>query len=183
MGRILTVEEALRGGVPLFGEGVRMGGVFAFIFRDKFGREVDRDLIPWHNLVVTEGRGHVSSVIFGGGTQVNPWYIGLCASSPTPAAGDTLASHAGWTEFTDYSGTRKEFVETITGAQADNSASVATFVFTGNGTVGGGFLCSVASGTSGVLYSVGIRSGGDRAVETSESMEVTYTHTVSDDGV
>lgn len=57
------------------------------------------------NLVVNVGLQYMAGVALTSTAQITTWYIGLygAAASNTPAAGDTMSSHAGWTEVTDYS--------------------------------------------------------------------------------
>jgi len=137
-----------------------------------------------HNLVVNQGLQSMVAVYLDAATQITTWYIGLITgpgSGTTIAAGDTLASHAGWTEFTDYSGTRKTAVfgtaTTADPSVIDNSGSPASFSITGaGGTVAGAFLCSVTSGTSGTLFSAAdFQSPGDRVVVSGDTLNVTYT--------
>ena len=99
-------------------------------------------------------------------------------SGTTYIAGDTLATHAGWTEFTNYSGNRKA-VTFGTPTLADpsvisNSASPSSFTITGGGgTVAGAFLTNVNTGTSGILFSEGDFTGGDKVVSTNDTVNVT----------
>ena len=71
------------------------GGVFHFKCYDKDGN------LKWeesaHNLVVNEGLQDMNAKYFDGSTYTAAWYLGLVNNSPSPsyAAGDTLASHAG----------------------------------------------------------------------------------------
>jgi hypothetical protein len=119
---------------------------------------------------------------FVGSAYTAAWYLGLVqgpGASNTYAAGDTLASHAGWTETAAYSGSRKA-VTFGTATTADpsvisNSASVASFAMNATVTVAGAFLSSVASGTSGILFSVGNFTGGDKFVDSGDTLNVTYT--------
>jgi hypothetical protein len=136
------------------------------------------------NLVVNQGLQDMNTTYFNSGTQVTTWYVGLITgpgSGTTIAAGDTLASHAGWTEFTDYTGNRKAAVfGTATTADPSvitNTASPAQFAITGaGGTVAGAFLGSVATGTSGVLFSASdFQSPGDRVVVSGDTLNVQYT--------
>lgn len=136
-----------------------------------------------HNLVVNQGLQSMVSVYLDGGTQITTWYIGLITgpgSGTTITASDTLASKA-WTEFTDYSGNRKTAVfgtaTTADPSVIDNSASPASFGITGaGGTVAGAFLASVATGTSGTLFSASdFQSPGDRVVVSGDTLNVTYT--------
>lgn len=159
---------------------MKIGGVFDVVCIDANGNEKWRDRT--HNLVVTEALQHVLDILFTGATQVNPWYVGLTGTAPSPAAGDTLASHAGWTEISAYTGNRQEYVDVRSSQTVTNSASKASFPITGTATVGGAFLASAASGTSGTLLCAAAFSGGDRSVISGDTVEVTYTFSAADDG-
>jgi hypothetical protein len=53
------------------------------------------------NLVMNQGLQDMNTTYLKSGTQITTWYLGLVTgpgSGTTYAAGDTLASHAGWTE-------------------------------------------------------------------------------------
>jgi hypothetical protein len=165
-----------------FGESAKGGGVFHV---QCFGED---GVLKWedqmHNLVVNVGLQDMNAKYFAGSTYTASWFLGLVTgpgSGTTYAAADTLASHAGWTEFTDYSGSRKA-VTFGTATTADpsvisNSASPAQFSITGaGGTVAGAFLCNVNSGTSGLLFSeADFQSPGDRVVVSGDTLNVTYT--------
>ena len=136
------------------------------------------------NLVVNQGLQDMNTTYLNAGTQVTTWYVGLITgpgSGTTIAAGDTLASHAGWTEFTEYSGNRKAAVfATATTADPSvitNTASPASFAISGaGGTVAGAFLASAATGTSGILFSAAdFQSPGDRVVVSGDTLNVVYT--------
>ena len=163
-----------------FSESARGGGVFTVTCYDKDGN------LKWeesaHNLVVNEGLADMNDKYFSGSTYTAAWYIGLVTgpgSGNTYAAADTLASHAGWTENTDYSGNRKAATfgsaTTADPSVINNSGSVAQFSMTGTATIAGAFLASVDTGTSGVLFSVSnFQSPGDRAVVNGDTLNVTY---------
>ena len=161
--------------------GARAGGVFHVECLDKDGN------LKWktseHNLVVNEGLQNMNTQYFKGSTYTAAFFLGLITgpgSGTTFAAADTLASKA-WTEFTDYSGSRKA-VTFGTATTADpsvisNSASPSAFTISGaGGVVAGAFLCTVSSGTSGVLFSESdFQSPGDRTVVSGDTLNVTYT--------
>jgi hypothetical protein len=161
--------------------GARAGGVFHVDCFDKDGN------LKWstseHNLVVNEGLQNMNTQYFKASTYTAALYLGLITgpgSGTTFAAADTLASKA-WTEFTDYSGSRKA-VTFGTATTADpsvisNSASPSSFTISGaGGVVAGAFLCTVSSGTSGVLFSESdFQSPGDRTVVSGDTLNVTYT--------
>jgi hypothetical protein len=161
------------------------GGVFHLTCHDKDGN------LKWQheakNLVVDEGLQDMNTQYFTGSTYTAAWYLGLIsgASAPTLAAGDTLASHAGWTEITAYSGDRKAV--TFGAATAadpsviDNDASQAQFVMTGTETIAGAFLANVDTGSSGVLFSEAVfESPGDRSVVSGDILNVKYTFSLAD---
>jgi hypothetical protein len=163
-------------------ESANAGGVFHVQCFDKDGN------LKWetqtHNLVVNQGLQDMNSKYFSGSSYSAAFYLGLItgpASGTSFVAGDTLATHGGWTEFTNYSGARKA-VTFGTATTADpsvigNSASPAQFTISGaGGVVAGAFLCTVASGTSGVLFSeADFQSPGDRTVVSGDTLNVTYT--------
>lgn len=165
-----------------FGETAKGGGVFHVQCFDKDGTLKWEDQM--HNLVVNVGLQDMNTKYFTGSSYTAAFFLGLVTgpgSGTTYAAADTLASHAGWTEFTDYSGSRKA-VTFGTATTADpsvigNSASPSQFSITGaGGTVAGAFLCTVASGTSGTLFSeADFQSPGDRVVVSGDTLNVTYT--------
>lgn len=165
-----------------FGETAKGGGVFHVQCFDKDGNLKWEDQM--HNLVVNTGLQHMNTQYFKGSAYTAAFYLGLITgpgSSTTYAAADTLASHAGWTEFVNYSGSRKAVTfgtaTTADPSVIDNSASPAQFSITSTGgTVAGAFLCTVASGTSGTLFSeADFQSPGDRVVVSGDTLNVTYT--------
>lgn len=159
--------------------GARLGGVFRFQCFDKNGNLKWED--STHNLVVNEGLKDLNDKYFSGSTYTATWYLGLVNASPSPsyAAGDTLASHAGWAETTDYSGNRKAVTfgaATLADPSVINNTVVPSqFSMTGTVTVAGAFLCSAATGTSGVLFSVSsFQAPGNRSVVSGDTLSVTY---------
>jgi hypothetical protein len=165
-------------------EGARATGKYVVECHDKDGN------LKWvaesKNLVVNVGLQYMAGVALTSTTQITTWYVGLygAAASNTPAASDTLATHAGWTEITPYSGTRPAATfAAATNANPSvvtNSASKAQFTINATQTVGGAFLCSVSSGTSGTLFSAAdFQSPGDRSVVSGDILSVTYTFSLS----
>ena len=161
--------------------GARAGGVFHVQCFDKDGN------LKWstseHNLVVNEGLQDMNTQYFKGSTYSGAFYLGLITgpgSGTTYSAADTLAAKA-WTEYTDYSGARK-LVTFGTATTADpsvisNSAAPSAFTISGaGGVIAGAFLCTVSSGTSGILFSESdFQSPGDRTVVSGDTLNVTYT--------
>jgi len=134
------------------------------------------------NLVVTVGKNDLLDKFFAGSAYTAAWYLGLVdgATTPTYAAGDTLASHAGWTESTAYSGSNRATVA-WNAASAGSKASTATsFSINATATIAGALLTvtQVRATTTGVLYSAGSFSGGNRSVVNADTLNVTYTASV-----
>lgn len=162
-------------------DGVQAGGIFTVTCVGPDGQVKWAD--TFHNLVVNQGLQDMNSKYFSGSGYSAAWYLGLITgpgSGNTYAAADTLASHGGWTENTNYTGNRKS-VTFGTATTADpsvitNSGSPSSFVINTNAqTIAGAFLTSVDTGTSGILFSEGNFTGGDKSVDSGDTLNVTYT--------
>lgn len=169
------------------GEAAQATGLFEIKCRDKEGN------LKWEakskNLVVNVGLAYMAGTALTSVTQITTWYIGLygAGASNTPAAGDTMSSHAGWTEVVAYSNATRVAATFVTATTANpsvvtNTASPATFNINGTTTVGGAFLTSgsAKSGTAGTLFSAAdFGSPGDRSVVSSDTLSVTYTFSLA----
>ena len=141
------------------------------------------------NLVVNVGLQYMAGVALTSTAQITSWYVGLygAGASNTPAASDTMSSHAGWTEDTTYSNATRVAATFAAATNANpsvvtNSASKAQFDINGTTTIGGAFLTSgsVKGGTTGTLFSAAdFASPGDRSVVSGDILLVTYTFSLS----
>lgn len=164
-------------------EGVGAGGVYRMECIGPDGNVKWTAECP--NLVVNVGLQDMNAKYFSGSAYTAAWFIGLygAGASNTPAAGDTAASHAGWTEVVPYSNATRPAATFGTATTADpsvisNSGSPAAFTINATSTVGGAFLISnnTKSGTTGILFSASdFQSPGDRAVASGDTLNVTYT--------
>ncbi len=166
-------------------EAVGAGGVFTVTCIGADGKEKWAD--SFHNLVVNEGLQDMNGKYFKGSGYTAAWYLGLVsgATSPTYAAADTLASHSGWTELvpgTAYTGNRVAVTFNASSptladpSVVSNSSSPSAFAMLVNSTVvAGAFLTTVTSGTSGILFSAGSFTGGNKSVDAGDTLNVTYT--------
>ena len=162
--------------------GARGGGVFHFKCYDKDGNLKWEDKA--HNLVVNVGLADMNDKYFSGSGYSATWYLGLVDNSPSPsyAAGDTMSSHAGWSENTDYTQTNRPTVTFGSATVADpsvinNSGAVDVFTMNASVTIAGAFLTSdnTKSGTSGILFSAStFQSPGARTVVSGDTLNVTY---------
>jgi hypothetical protein len=169
------------------GEEAKATGVYHVECHDKDGN------LKWSadtkNLVVNAGLAYMAGTALTSVAQITTWYIGLygAGASNTPAAGDTMSSHAGWTEVVAYSNATRVAATFVTATTANpsvvtNAASPATFNINGTTTVGGAFLTSgsAKSGTTGTLFSAAdFAAPGDRSVVSGDVISVTYTFSLA----
>ena len=169
------------------GEQATATGVYHVECHDKDGK------LKWSaetkNLVVNAGLAYMAGSALTSVTQITTWYIGLygAGASNTPAAGDTMASHAGWTEVVPYSNANRVTATFVTATTNNpsvvtNGASPATFNINATSTVGGAFLTSdnTKNGTIGTLFSAAdFAAPGDRSVVSGDIISVTYTFSLA----
>lgn len=145
------------------------------------GEQVWKD--EFDNLVVDAGLNDSLDKHLKGSTYNATWYVGITGATPTFAAGDTMVTHAGWTEGTAYSESVRQTLTlgTVASKSVDNSASKAVFSINGSATVGGAFMVtsSTKDGTAGILYGGGAFTGGDRSVISGDTLNVTVTCTAA----
>ena len=173
---------------PQSTEGLKATGKFLIECYDKDGK------LKWmdesKNLVVNVGLQYMAGTALDGSTtRITTWYLGLygAAASNNPAAGDTMSSHAGWTEVTDYTEANRPTATFVAATTANpsvvtNSASKAQFTMNNTVTVGGAFLTSnnTKGGTAGTLFSAkDFSSPGDRSVVSGDVVLVTYTFSLA----
>lgn len=135
------------------------------------------------NLVVNAGLNDSLDKHLKGSSYTAAWYVGLCSGTPTFAAGDTMASHAGWAENQDYSSATRPALTlgAVSGQSVDNSASKASYSINATATIGGAFVVNLPTKgqTSGTLYGGGAFTGGNRSVQNGDTLNVTVTATAS----
>jgi len=132
------------------------------------------------NLVMTGGKNDLLDKYFAGSGYTATWYLGLINSGGTYAAGDTMASHGTWTENTGYAAATRP-APTWNAASAGSKATTATaFSINATSTIGGAFMTTnnTKGGTTGILYSAGNFTGGNRSVASGDTLNVTYTASV-----
>lgn len=137
----------------------------------------------FENTVVTAGLNILLDATFKTGIAAPAWYVGLKDSSGGIVAGDTMASHAGWTESTAYGdpfSARPAFTPgTIAAGSVDNSASKASFTMDATTTIYGAFLTDNDGSlelNTGTLYGVG-DFATSRSVIATDVLNVTVTLT------
>ena len=163
---------------------VGAGGVYTVECYDAQGN------LKWseemQNLVVNVGLKDMNDKYFTGSAYTATWYLGLITgpgASNTYAAGDTMASHAGWTEDSGYRQATRPAATFGAATTADpsvitNALSVAVFSINATTTIAGAFLTSddTKGGTTGTLFSVAnFQAPGDRAVVSGDTLNITYS--------
>jgi hypothetical protein len=165
-------------------ESVGAGGVFTATCIGPDG--VEKWSETFHNLVVNEGLVNMNTSYFKGSGYTGAFFLGLVsgATSPTYAAGNTLASHAGWTELvpgTAYTGNRPAVTfgtSTTANPSVITSTAVSYAMLVNSTVVAGAFLCTVSSGTSGTLFSAGSFSS-NKSVDAGDTLNVTYSFSLT----
>jgi hypothetical protein len=132
------------------------------------------------NLVVTVGKNDLLDNYFQGSSYTATWYLGLINSGGTYAAGDTMASHSGWTENTGYAAATRPAPSWSAASAGAKSTTATSYSINASGVIGGAFMTTdnTKGGTSGILYSAGNFTGGDRTVASGDTLNVTYTASV-----
>jgi hypothetical protein len=160
----------------------KFGGVFTVECRDADGNLKWEEEFP--NLVVNEGLQYINTQFFKGITYTATWYMGLVTgpgAGNTYLAANTMASHAGWTENVAYTQSARPTMAFGSATLADPSvistSTPVVFTMNATATIAGAFVTTdnTKSGTTGLLFSVGNFTVGDRSVVSGDTLNVTYT--------
>ena len=137
------------------------------------------------NGIVDVGLNKILDDMFysSGADRKNAWYIGLVDNTSWTAFAnsDTMASHAGWIEFTNYatSSARKQWDVTsdTAAARSLSNSSTTDFTISSAGTLKGIFITDVsatAPGNTGYLWSTAAFTS-TVSVAASDVLKITYT--------
>jgi len=130
------------------------------------------------NVIVNSAITYLLGVGIGSSAQTSAggWYLSLISTGMSAASGDTMASHAGWTECSAHTAVNRQVwqPDAVSGKTIDNSTNKASFTINATTGVGGAFMCSVASGGSAgdTLFAAGAFTGGDRALSDGDVIQV-----------
>jgi len=140
------------------------------------------------NLVTDVGKNYALDGFLQTAVTIVGPFMGLISSVgwSAVAAGNTMGSHAGWTEAgganaPTYSGTRKTCAWSAASGGTKALSAALSFTFTGAGTVKGCFIVlstgavNTIDSTAGTLYSCGLFTGGDKTVVSTDVLNVSYT--------
>lgn len=171
---------------PSVGEGMEVVGRYHCECFDADGN------LKWtedfNNLVTTIGKNEMLDLYLAGSAwTAGTAYMGLKGTG-TAAAGDTLASHAGWSELNITSArVSVTFSSASSGSKASSGTVNHSITAAGPTTVAGVFLAvksaagtaasSTIANTNGTLFSAGDFSSS-RSVVSGDTLQVTYTVSV-----
>lgn len=169
-------------------EAMRVMGHFDLECHDSLGITLWE--ASFDNLVTTVGKNAMEQIALANSGTAGNAFMGLISSTSFSAvnAADTMASHAGWLEAGNantphYSGSRA----TMTFGSASAGVIISTgnaFVFTGSGTVQGGFIdfstgaTGTIDNTAGVLFSAGTLASAQPVISTN-TLTMSYTLTLT----
>lgn len=145
------------------------------------------------NTVVTVGKNSILDTVLGTGAFMGLIGTGVAGGSggfTSISAADTMSSHAGWQEVglanvPAYTGNRPAGAWSAAAAGAKALSSALSFAITSTGTVKGAFIVfstgasATKDTTTGVLLSAGLFTGGDKAVANGDTLNVSYTLTLT----
>ena len=175
--KAVAAASAIVGGAH--SESAKATGKYMLECRDSSGNLKWAEQID--NLVTAAGKNDALDKYLAGSGYTAAWYLGLIGATgytTGPAVGDTAASHAGWAEDANYSqASRPTAAWSVATAGSKALSSAAAFTMNANTTIKGCFLISNAtkSGTTGILYSAGVFSGGDKVLQVADSLSVSYS--------
>ncbi len=168
-------------------EGMHALGKYTFQCFDKDGNLKWEDEIE--NTVVTVGKNlALDTFLAGSAYTVTGPFLGLISLTSFSAisAADTMSSHAGWLEAGNantptYTAPRKTAVFSSASAGSKALSSALSYAITGTGTIKGAFMVygsgavSTIDNTAGTLLSAGLFTGGDRAVLSGDTVNVSWS--------
>lgn len=171
---------AIRRGMSV--DGASFKNRYTVTCRGKDGRIKWTDYID--NIVVNTGLDDILDKYWKGSTYTAAHYVGLVSGTPTIAAGDTMASHAGWTEITAYDEANRATLTlgAVSGQSVDNSGSPEVFTISANSTTIGGIFITTNStkgGTTGTLIAAGAFTAGNKTIDDNDTLTVTITLTAA----
>jgi len=164
----------------MISNGVQFKGKFQ-LEHIRNGEVIGRHECP--NGIVNVGLNQILDVQFASGTQVTSWFMGLVDNSGFTAfaAADTMSSHAGWSENTNYDAPpRAAWGAGAAASQQVTNGTAAEFTINAGVAIKGMFITtnSTKGGTTGTLWSTAAFTSVINAVA-SDTIRVTYTVTAS----
>lgn len=149
---------------------------FTFECFDKDGNLKWKEEGP--NLIVNTGLDDILDKFWKGSAYTASFFVGLVSATPTVAAADTMASHAGWTEVTNYSeANRLALTLGAVSGQSVSTSSAASFSINATVSIGGGFITTnnTKGGSTGTLIGAKAFTGGNKSADSGDTLNVNVT--------
>jgi hypothetical protein len=183
----ITAMTAIAAGLSLgaaHAEELSAQGVYTAECHDAEGNLVWRDTIK--NVVTTLGKNDLLDKYLAGSAYTAAFYLGAIGAAgfvSAPVAADTAASHTGWTEAgalnaPTYSQAARPTAVWAAAASGSKALSASlSFGITSTGTLKGAFLSTspTKDGTTGILFSAGLFTGGDQPVVNGNTVTISYS--------
>jgi hypothetical protein len=136
------------------------------------------------NLMPTAGLNDFLDKYWAGSAYTASWFMGLINDTAYTGivAGDTMASHGGWTEDQNYaSATRPAVSFSAASAGVKTTSSTVNFSMNATTNLKGAFVVtnSTKGGTTGILASEGLFIQGDWAQINGNTLQVTFSSTLT----
>lgn len=127
-------------------------------------------------MITTQGLNDLLDTYLGARAKEAAFYVGLISGTGYTgvSASDTMASHAGWTEYTDYSETSRPAISFGASSSGDvTNPVVVSFTPNADASVAGFFITTVATkgGSTGRIPFAGVFSEGVQYVKTAETQQ------------
>lgn len=134
------------------------------------------------NIVFSAAVNDILNVYFKGAPSHPGWYVGLVNTGAIFNAPDTMVSHSGWTENTNYVAANRPGANfgSVSGASINTVGSKAVFTMTSvGGQIAGAFLVSdsVKGGQAGVLYAANLFATGVKNMDALDTLTIAVTIT------
>jgi hypothetical protein len=136
-------------------------------------------------MITNQGLNYLLDVGVHDGTKISTWYVGLIRDDNYVgiSAADTLASHGGWEEGTEYAETaRQAWDEAAAASQVTATTTEAVFTISADQTFKGFFIASSATkgGSTGTMLLVQLFTEGDRVMLAGQQLRVSLQITAQD---
>lgn len=161
-------------------EQLNLKGVYTTTCYDKDGN------FKWqetsHNQVTYQGKNSMLDIYFANGTVPTPWYCSLITAGTETTAGTYAVPIV--TEITSSYIAARVAMTWSASASGSKSSATVTFSMLGTVTVTGNMVVSGGSGvttlgntgaTGGVLFSAGTFTGGSKACNNGDTLNVSYS--------
>ena len=159
---------------------IKFKNTYRFRAFDKDGKLKWQETV--NNMVVDAGCNDVLTQYLKGSAYTAAFYLGLKGSGSV-AAGDTMSSHAGWSEVTGYSEGARQTITfgSVASKSVDNTASPCQYSINATVTVAGAFITTnnTKGGITGTLFGAADFTS-PRSLVSGDTLNIDVTITTAD---